>query len=258
MKLGICTGPENMQLAAELGYDYIEWALNAIAAMPQERFEALREQAPNFPVPLAKCNCFLPGDLHPTGPDVSESSLRAYLEKAFSRAHALGVKLVVFGSGGARQVPQGFSHGEAWRQIADFLRLAGEYAQKYDIDIAIEPLRRKECNILNFVSEGTMMAALVNHPRVGVLGDSFHMLCGHEPWEALRFAGKNLMHVHISHALPDLSSRDYPAPGDGTDYGEILGLLKDMGYAGGVSIEAGTKDLAKDAAKAMACLKPLL
>ena len=51
MKLGICTGPENMQLAAELGYDYIEWALNAIAAMPQERFEALREQAPNFPVP---------------------------------------------------------------------------------------------------------------------------------------------------------------------------------------------------------------
>ena len=173
-------------------------------------------------------------------------------------AHALGVETVVFGSGGARRVPEGFSHVTAWRQIADFLRLVGEYGEKYQINTALEPLRRKECNIINLVSEGTLLSALVNHPRVGVLGDTFHMLCGSEPWAALEYAGEKLLHVHISHPLPDLSGRDFPAPGDGCDYAEIFQALKRMGYQGDVSLEAGYKDLEKDGAAAIACLRPLM
>ena len=193
-----------------------------------------------------------------TGPEAKPEEQRAYLERAFSRAHALGVETVVFGSGGARRVPEGFSHVTAWRQIADFLRLVGEYGEKYQINTAIEPLRRKECNIINLVSEGTLLSALVNHPRVGVLGDTFHMLCGSEPWAALEYAGEKLLHVHISHPLPDLSGRDFPAPGDGCDYAEIFQALKRMGYQGDVSLEAGYKDLEKDGAAAIACLRPLM
>lgn len=258
MRLGLCCAPDKIEIAARLGFDYMEGNLSALAGMPEEDYQALLRKAPSFPIPFLKCNCFLPGDIHVTGPEAKPEEQRAYLERAFSRAHALGVETVVFGSGGARRVPEGFSHVTAWRQIADFLRLVGEYGEKYQISTAIEPLRRKECNIINLVSEGTLLSALVNHPRVGVLGDTFHMLCGSEPWASLEYAGEKLLHVHISHPLPDLSGRDFPAPGDGCDYAEIFQALKRMGYQGDVSLEAGYKDLEKDGAAAIACLRPLM
>ena len=258
MRLGICTKPENAWLAAQAGFDYVECSLSSLHAMPEEEYQALIKQKDDFPIPVLKCNGFMPGDVHPVGPEAKEAELRAYVEKALSRARALGIRVAVFGSGAARGVPEGWAFDEAWRQIAAFLKLAGEYAEKYDIDIAIEPLRRKECNILNLVSEGLAVAALVQSPRVGVLGDTFHMRSSFEPYSALTHAGKQLKHVHISHTLPDLSGRIFPAPGDGEDYAEILNTLKAMDYQGDVSVEAGCKDLLEDGKKAVACLKPLM
>lgn len=258
MKLGVCTHYKNMDLAARLGFDYIEYSLAAIAQMPREEFDALAARAEGFPLPIKKCNCFLPGELKPVGPDVDAQALRDYLETALSRASKLGVELAVFGSGGARRVPEGFSFQQAWRQLADFMRLAAEYAARYGITIALEPLRRKECNILNLVSEATLLSALVDHPRVTVLGDTFHMRSSCEPYEALTHAGEKLTHIHISHTLPDLSGRVYCRADDGEDYAEIFRTLHAMGYRGDVSIEASCKDLETEGAAAVACLKPLL
>ena len=255
MKLGLCTGPENTALAAELGFDYVECGLSALAAMPDEDYERLLLQKPSFAVPVTHCNGFLPGSVKTTGPDVSEAQQREYLEKAFSRAAALGVHTVVYGSGASRGVPEGWSHREAWKQIIAFLKLAAEYAETYGITIAIEPLRRRECNIVNLVSEAVLLAAAVNHPRVGALGDTFHMRSSFEPYQALAFAGESLRHVHISHSLPDLSGRIFPAEGDGEDYQEIFDTLRAMGYQGCVSIEAGCSDLRAEGAAAVRCLK---
>ena len=106
MKLGVCTGPENMALAAQIGYDYIEWGMARVAGLSEEEFQAVLQRKPSFEIPIAKCNSFLPGDVKVTGPDADEKAQRAYLERALSRAHALGVDTVVFGSGAARGVPE--------------------------------------------------------------------------------------------------------------------------------------------------------
>ena len=156
----------------------------------------------------------------------------------------------MFGSGGARGVPEGFSYAEAWRQIASFLRRAAVYGRKYGIAVAIEPLRREECNILNYVSEAVLLSALLDLPEIGALGDTFHMRSGAEPWPALTQAGERLLHVHVSHELSDLSGRVFPSEGDGT------AALRAGGYAGDVSVEAGTTDFAADAARAVRCLRP--
>lgn len=258
MKLGLCTSVENIALAAELGYDYIECALNSLAAASEEEYQQLQTIVRTASIPVTKCNCLLPASVPVCGPHASEQQQREYLEKAFSRAQSLGIKLAVFGSGGARKVPEGWSHVKAWEQIISFLHLLGEYGEKYDITIVIEPLRRKECNILNLVSEGTAMAAAVKHPRIAVLGDTFHMLSCHEPWDALTYAGEKLQHIHVSHALPDLSGRIYPAPGDGEDYAPLFDTLKAMHYQGDMSVEAGCKDLRTEGANALACLKQYL
>ena len=258
MKLGLCAKPDQVNLAAELGFDFVECALNALATMPEEEYQQLLKAAPDFPIPVTKCNCLLPADVRPVGPDVSEEQLRTYLEKAFSRASSIGVKVAVFGSGASRFVPEGWSHTEAWKQIAAFLKLLAEYCDKYDITIAIEPLRRAECNILNLVTEGTLLAALTNHPRIGVLGDTFHMISGGEPYSALTQAGDALKHIHVSHTLGDLSGRIYPAEHDGEDYGELFSVLKAMNYQGDVSIEAGCTDMRAEGAQALHCLRKYL
>ena len=241
--------------AAEAGFDFLECPLNGLAALTEEEYRGVLQKKKDVPVPISTCNCMLASSVKVSGHEADGRAQRAYLTYAFARAQELGVSVVVFGSGYARQVPQGFSFGRAWQQIISFLRLAGECGERFGMDIAIEPLRRQECNILNYVSEAVLLAAAVDHPRVRVLGDTFHMLSVGEPWEALSNAGALLRHVHVSHALPGLTGRDFPAPDDGGNYAEVFRTLKNMGYAGDISVEAGTDDLLRDGRKAAAVLR---
>ncbi len=254
MKFGLCTNFDNIELAAQMGFDYVECAFSRLAAMPEEEYQALLAKKDSFPVPVTKANLFLPADVKPVGPDVSEKVLREYMERAFTRAAAIGVKLVVFGSGGARKVPEGWSHARAWRQLCDFLELAAEYAEKYDVVIALEPLRSQECNLLNYVSEGTALCGIVNHPYITVLGDFFHMYMGSEPWEHLVRAGEKLSHVHICNPV----GRLFPAPEDGFDYASVINMLKEMNYQGDISVEASNNNIAVDGVAAVAAVKHLL
>ena len=254
VKIGVCTGFENFELAAELGFDYVECSLSALAALSDEEFNELRKNRIKWKIPVYSCNGMIPGSIPCVGPNASDEALEEYLNHAFRRAMLLRVQPVVFGSGASRGVPEGWTHEEAWRQLVHFLKIAAKIAHKYLVQIAIEPLRRAECNIINYVSEGTALAAVVDEPTVGVLGDTFHMNAVGEPYEALAYAGCLLKHVHISHS-PD---RTYPKEGDGEDYGSLFDVLDRIGYEGGVSIEAGTQDLRGDGAAALRHLQAII
>ena len=102
---------------------------------------------------------------------------------------AAAIAALFSGLPAARAVPADWPFEKAWREIADYLRLCEFYCERYDIDVAIEPLRIGECNILNYVSEAVAISSLLALPRIGALGDSYHMACGHEPFEALTRAG---------------------------------------------------------------------
>lgn len=259
MKLGVCTTPSNIQIAADCGFDFLECSLAGLAQMTEEEYQALLSQKPSFPIPITRCNSMLPATVPITGPKADPWQQNAYVDKAFARASALGVTVVVFGSNTARNVPEGACYTEGWRQIADFLRRCIPYCEHYGITIAIEPLRRVSANILNLVSEAQILAALIHHPRITVLADTFHMVSSHEPWDAMTKAGRLLTHVHISCPTPDLSTRYYPAPDDGCDdYPAIIETLKAMDYQGDISVEAGVRDFETDCKAAVACLRPLM
>ena len=254
VRLGVCTRPENMELVAKLGFEYIEVSLAWLYGLSEEDYQKELAIAKAAPINVEAANGMLPGAIKVTGPDVDEKAIRDYLEKAFCRAHEIGIKVVVFGSGAARGVPEGWPHGEAWRQIARYLTIVEEYCEKYGIDIAIEPLRRAECNIVNLVSEGTLISALLNLPHIGTLGDTYHMVCCHEPYTAFIQAGKLLKHVHIGHTIGIDQGRIWPNAEDGENYREVFEALEKAGYEGRVSIEAGCKDMAVEGPKAFAVL----
>ena len=116
MRFGVCGDVERARAAKAAGYDYWEpsvpWLLR-----PRESEAAFRnvlEEARRVEIPAEACNCFVPGDLKITGTDVDFSALKAYVEVAMLRAPQAGVRVIVFGSGGARTYPDGFDAKKAW------------------------------------------------------------------------------------------------------------------------------------------------
>ncbi len=250
IKLGVCTDISNIKKVASAGFDYLEGNLTKLQAMTDGEFESTVDLVSASPIKVEACNCLIPGSIKLTGPEVNAQMIHDYLDSAFARAEILGTKVVVFGSGAARRVPDGFDTAQAWRQIGNFLRLAERHAAQHDITIAIEPLRSGECNILNYVSEATAVASLIQMPHIAVLGDTYHMAMGGEPFSALKMAGGLLKHVHVANAI----GRKYPRIGDGEKYLELFETLNSIPYEGRVSVEGGCDDFDTDVVEAFKAL----
>lgn len=253
IKLGVCSSVDNAALLKEIGFDYLELGMSSTSALSEEEFEVLRRKAERAGLPVLAMNGMLPSDFHLCSDQLDTQGLTAYLHKAFSRAQALGVKTVVFGSGGARRYPLDMEYALAMDYLVAYLRLAGPLADSYGLSIAVEPLREQECNIINSVMEARQLAKMANQANVGVLADLFHMAAGKEGFMGMRLGP--LLHCHIAEA----AKRAYPKAGDGSQglYDSFFEALRHVGYQGGVSIEGSAQNLEQDARQAFALLDGL-
>lgn len=255
IRFGICAPAERAVKMAEIGYDYIELGLAGVAAMDEATFEKTMADIYASPIRAEALNTMVPATIPLTGDKVNRSDIVKYLNHAIPRAAKLGARAIVFGSGGARRVPEGFCACKAYEQINDYLILAGDVCKGYGITVAIEPLNLKECNILNSVAEGTWVANRANHPNVRVLADLFHIAVDGQSLHEIRAAGACMAHTHIANP----NGRVWPMPSDGYDYGPFFKALKDAGYNGRMSIEAKpVNDFEADMAAALGVLKSFI
>jgi sugar phosphate isomerase/epimerase len=196
-------------------------------------------------------NVLLPWDLKVTGDSVDPERQVRYLRSGFARAAALGGKVAVFGSGGARQVPEGFSRDTAYRQIREFLLRAGDAAAAAGIDIAVEPLNITECNILNSVAEAVRVVDQANHPAVHVLSDLYHVDHDSQSFDETANAGARLRHVHIA----SCPARGNPTTADSALLTDYFRAARKAGYDGRISIEGSWENLERDAASSLAAVR---
>lgn len=250
IRLGICGPIENIEVVAKMGFDYLEAGLTRLSEIDEAEFRALRDRVQAAPIRVEAFNGMLPAKLRVTGSDVNAQALHEYLDKTFARAKQLGGQIVVFGSSGARNVPDGFPIDMAWRQICNFLRLAERHAIDHDITIAIEPLRRAESNIINMVSEATILASILQLRHVRALADTYHMAISSEPVNVLTLCASQIAHVHTANPI----GRECPKPNDGEDYAKIMHALKDGGYDARMSIEGKTDPFVEAGTQGFACL----
>ena len=253
IRLGVCASPDSAAQVAAAGFEYIECAFSPLAGMSEEEFIAARDCVLASPIRAEAFNLMVPGSVPVAGPTVSQYNIRQYLDKALPRAASMGCQVIVFGSGGARKVPEGYDKHEAYEDIIAYLRVAGDRSAKFGITIAIEPLRAAECNILNSVAEATWIAHRVNHPNVKVLVDNYHVVKDNQSFHEIRAAGCLMAHTHISNPY----TRAFPLPGDGCDYTGYFSALKDIGYSGRMSVEGNTDNFEGDLPKAFALLGSL-
>jgi sugar phosphate isomerase/epimerase len=202
-----------------------------------------------MPAPVA--NLFVPASIKLTGPQIDREQQMSYVKKAFARVSRLGVQLIVFGSGGARQVPDGFSKQEAFQQLVEFCKRIAPEAKARNITIAIEPLRRQECNIINTAAEGLELVKAANHPNIQLMIDFYHLAIEKEDPAIIIKAKDHLRHLHM--ANPE--GRVFPLKWEEYNYGPFFEHLRKVGYDKRISIEARTTDFPKEAPPAIALLR---
>lgn len=254
MRIGICTGVENINKLEAMGFDYIEPALNAAVALSKEQFDNVKRMVDKSSIKCEAFNCFFPWDIKIVGPDAADSAIiNEYIKRALERASLLGCRITVVGSGGARRAPEGWDMKRGLEQLAGVLRRIGEEAAQYGITVVVEPLNSKETNIVNSVHEGLQIVKTVNHSNVKLLADFYHMREERESMDTITTSGGFLKHLHIANS----SGRIYPLNRYEDKYELFFKALKEAGYNERISIEASTNNFEGDAPVALALLREL-
>jgi sugar phosphate isomerase/epimerase len=254
VQVGVCIDLDKLEAAQVAGFDYVELSVSRVAALTEDEFEQLAKRVSLLRIPVAAANTFLPGNLKIVGPQIDKSRQTDYLSKALSRMKTLGVSVVVLGSGGARRVPEGFSHDEALDQLADFCRRIAPLARDNGIVIAVEPLRHQETNLINTVREGLKFVKTVDLPQIKLQVDYYHLAEENESPDILLEAGKSIVHTHIANP----QGRVYPISADESNYAPFFVNLCRIGYSNRLSIEASTTDFAAQAPRSIAMLRTFL
>ena len=252
MRFGICTGLENVNRLAAVGYDYIELGVrNALMPEADEaEFQKIREQVAEAPLKPEAYAGFIPRDLRVVGETVDFRRLSRYVETACRRASEIGGEIIVYGSSGSRNVEEGYSEERALAQIAEFLDMGADHAEAHGITIVIEPICMKEGNILRTVADGLAMAKRVNRKGIEVLADLYHVWQESEPMQNIVDAAEWLAHVHIAEPV----KRAYPG-NDDFDFSDFFNALQKAGYDGRISCECKFDNFSEDVETTLKTMK---
>lgn len=252
MRFGICTSPDNAAQLAPGTLDYIELGLSAIQKMSDGEVYALKARLSELGTPAEATNGFFPAEVRLCGARYNPETVAEYTKRALANAAELGIFTCVLGSGAARNVEEGDDRAACIAQFEEALAVVGDVAKLTGTTVVLEPLRVKEANYMNTVSEGAQICRHVNHPNILLLADYFHVMDAGEDLNVLVENRDLLRHIHI--ATPGL--RTFPTEEDGHDYAPFAAALKTAGYDLRMSIEGGSPgDFAQIAPRAIAYLR---
>ncbi|MBQ8743421.1 MAG: sugar phosphate isomerase/epimerase [Clostridia bacterium] len=232
MKIGVCGGIREAEIIKRTGYDYVEENLSVVTSLSEGAFSDLVSAYEKIDIPVYSFNCFFGNiSIHDDG---ALDFVKKYAELAIGRARTLGGKICVIGSGRQRKIPDGVDREIAEKRFCDVISICGDIAEKNGIEIAIEPLSKRETNLINFVSEGADFAERSGKSNVGTLVDFFHFFVNGETDDGLTKANGTLIHAHLARPNAD---RKMPLDEDIPTLIKWTDMLKNVDYKGCVSLE---------------------
>lgn len=249
---------EHVETAKKLGFDFLEANFQHLARGDNAQYESFKKAVLDYQIPCEASNCLMPGDLPVVGENVDYGAIEAYLEKGLYNGAMVGLERIAFGSGAARNCPEGFPYDEAIRQLKYFLcEKASPLCEKYGVTITIEPLNPGECNMINTLKEGSILASLTEKSNIKVLADNYHMKLSGESYDNIKALKGQIAHAHISYPFPcGELKRTFPKDINEYDYKSFVDALREA-QCDSLAIEAATLDFAKDAPFTMEVFKKL-
>jgi sugar phosphate isomerase/epimerase len=238
--IGIVANLEQDSLLAAAGYSFIVESVAKLISpenVSDQKFEVNLLHIKKLKTPVYAFNIFLPAKLKVVGPEVNEAAALAYAEKVFARCKRAGVRLIVWGSGGSRRLPDGFGKDAAIHQFTAIARKMAALAKKHQITLALENLNSSETNFINTVAEAMDIVKRVNHPNFKLCADIYHMLKENESPFILLSTKEYLVHCDLA----EKENRTPPGT-QGDDFREYFRALKSINYSGLVVLECRWKN----------------
>ncbi len=241
MRFGVCAAIESAPVLAQCGYNYIELSVAAdlLPDQSESDWASRRSKIESMGLPVEAFNSFIRvGKV--VGPDVDSVRIRSYVSTALARAAKVGGSVIVFGSGGARSIPDGWPLAQAYRQLVEFLNYCADAYEETGVIVVVEPLCRAECNVINLVSDGAALVREVARPGVLNLADTYHMEAEAELLSAIADSADVLAHAHTAD-----TGRLWPGSGS-YNHKELFRALKSAGFDNRLSIECSWQGKLED------------
>lgn len=245
---GWCKGIEDVGILKEFGAEYIECAVTALKLEDEREYKNLLPLYQNSPLPVRAFNLLFPGDLKVVGPNVDMERINRYIAKVAEALSTIGSKIVVFGSGKSRFIPEEWERDKAEEQFVRVLERVADEFTGTGVTLVIEPLNRKDTNFINSVEEASRFAKIINREPIRVLADLWHMQLDNESFQTLVDHKDWLAHIHVA------DTGRFP-PGTGSyPYDEFADCLRKSGYSGMISAECTVRD-SQEYAQGLAFMK---
>ena len=175
-----------------------------------------------------------------------------FLRGAVNLARDLGSDAVSFWSGRASEPAP---DGALMERLVDGCRRLCDYAAERGVRLAFEP---EPGMFIDTMSRFAELHERVGHPSFGLTLDVGHLHCmGELPIaEHVRRWKDRLWNVHIEDMRRGVHEHLMFGEGE-IDFGEVVGALREVGYAGGVHVELSrhSYDAVETARRALAFLK---
>ena len=162
IRFGICARPDQIEAAAQAGYDYVELDLNDVLRLDETAYRAMAAEMQTCGV-YAEVVCgLLPGNVPILGENVSAKCIHAALDRSFELARALGAELALFDCPAERMLPLRFDPAMAWRQLGNFIRMLQSYAADAGLRVALRCPDRYGCLLAAGITSMIGLQAFIN------------------------------------------------------------------------------------------------
>ncbi len=230
------------EYAAALGYDGLEIAPFTLSTSPEKISTAdaakIRATVEASGLVVTGLHWLLvkPEGLSLTGPDAAvRSRTLAVMTHLIGLCAELGGAVLVHGSPKQRQIAPGESHAIARARLQDALAQVALAAARVGVIYCIEPLSRRETELVNTIAEAAELVRSIDHPNLRTMIDcSAAGLTETSSIPSLieRWLPTGL----IAHVQVNDPNRRGPGQGD-MQFAPILAALKRHGYDGTVAVE---------------------
>ncbi|MBK5290265.1 MAG: sugar phosphate isomerase/epimerase [Acidobacteriia bacterium] len=213
------------------GFDLVE-----IARFNWDGFPAaeIRRELQRLDLGISTCSA-LTGNMSLVSQDAAiRAEALAFLRRGVEAAAEIASPVLI----GPFCAPVGYLPGrrrttDEWKWAVEGLQSLGATLDEFGITLAVEPLNRFETYFLNTTPDAVTLCREVNHPRVGILFDTFHAnIEDKNLGDSIRAAAPYLNHVHAC-------ENDRGVPGSGhIEWASVFEALRQINYERYVVIES--------------------
>ena len=240
MKIGTAIPTKYYELAAQMGYDYVEFPGVELCKLTEEEVAALEERVKKTGLRVLGMNSYCDDSVVVANDGFSEEVTRAYAKKMADIAARLGMKDIGIGAPKARMLPEGYPMEKADAHAKRFLEITNEEMKARGVGLLFEAVHKDYCDYCNYSEHCKAMVEAIGDDNLWMVLDFYNMdVMGEDllhfdqymPW---------VRHFHINHRGPN-NDRQYILPEDEPFLKGLKESFARVGYDGTITIEADAR-----------------